>query len=194
MQHVANPLESSGIIISKRFNTLLMEPFQKGRRKISNKAHNSQGKNWSLLKTHEAQGKPPSHNSGHPLPKHTSGHPPPPHRGPGGGPLPQHTSHLDFRGQLAHPQPRCPQSTAQPLLSLLCAPAPCSTAVVGPRKLPFQQPPHNRDNSLPLHLQTPQTNSPTYSCHTPLRYIQSCSSSCWEPHRAAATAPTPLPG
>lgn len=115
---------------------------------------------------------------GTPLPKRPSGHPPPPHHGPGGGSQPPHTSHPDFRGELGHPQPRC----------LLCAPAPCSTAVVAPRDFPFQQQPHNRHNSPPLHLQPPQTDSPPYSCHTPLGYIQSSwVHSCWEPHSTNTT-------
>lgn len=36
-----------------------MEPFQKGRRKTSNKPHESKVRNWSLVKTDETQGKPP---------------------------------------------------------------------------------------------------------------------------------------
>lgn len=100
-----------------------MELFQKRKRKISNKPHKSKVKKWSLVKTDETQGKPPWHISGHaPAQPPTS-----PTLWPKGRPTATTQPHPDFRDELAHPptqeqsQPKCPQSTAQPLLSPLCA-------------------------------------------------------------------------
>lgn len=129
------------------------------------------------------------------LPKHPSGHPPPPHHGPRGGPQPPHTSHPDFRGELVTPSPG----------ALRAEPSPCCHSSVHLFHAAQQRllqgsslsSNHHTTGTIPS-LSTCSLPRPTHLLTAAIHLWDTSSpagcSSCWEPHRAAATAPTPLPG